>query len=101
MLLDDVEGVLWMIIMVEGCCVEMVLKLLCIVVVVDLVVILGVVLDECGIVVVGVVFEGFVMEWWVYVLEDVLVWGGFMDWVWVVIVVMDWYGVEWLVVEVN
>ena len=100
-LLDDVEGALWATAAIEAGRVDAAPKLDRIVVAVDPSVTGGAASDECGIIVAGVVCDGPPQEWRAYVLEDVSVRGGPLDWARAAIAAMERHGAERLVAEVN
>ncbi len=101
-LLADVDGALWTSDQIEVARVKEVPKLDRIVVAVDPPAGATAASDACGIIVAGIVAQGPVPEWQVYVLEDASVQGASPnDWAAAAIAAMDRHGAERLVAEVN
>lgn len=101
-LLADVEGALWSTERLEACRVQNVPELDRIVVAVDPPAGAAASSDACGIVVAGVVMQGPVADWRVYVLEDASVKGESPNgWASAAIAAMDRHGADRLVAEVN
>ncbi|MFP1645163.1 DNA-packaging protein [Pontitalea aquivivens] len=100
-LLEDAEGALWTTAALEGCRVDRAPDLDRVVVALDPAVSGHAGSDECGIVVVGAVTRGPAQDWRAFVLEDASVRGRPTDWARAAIAVMEKYGAERLVAEVN
>ncbi|MCL7464789.1 terminase family protein [Phaeovulum sp. NW3] len=100
-LLEDVEGALWTTAALEAARVDRAPDLDRVVVALDPAVSGHAGSDECGIVVVGAVTRGPAQDWRAFVLEDASVRGRPTDWARAAIAVMEKYGAERLVAEVN
>lgn len=101
-LLEDSEGAMWTSAMIEAQRIDMLPDLDRIVVAVDPPVTGHAGSDECGIVVVGAVTQGPVQDWRAYVLEDAsLGASGPTQWARAAIAMMEKWGADRLVAEVN
>nr|WP_093995087.1 terminase family protein [Octadecabacter ascidiaceicola] len=101
-LLADVDGALWTSARLEGCRINKAPKLDRIVVAVDPPAGASAKSDACGIVVAGIVSQGPVKDWKIYVLEDASVQGvSPNEWAAAAIAAMDRHGADRLVAEVN
>jgi phage terminase large subunit-like protein len=101
-LMEDVEGALWTLSMIEACRVDEVPPLDRIVVAVDPPVTGHGASDDCGILVVGAVTEGAPREWRAVVLEDATVSGASPQvWAQAALDAMRRHGADRLVAEVN
>lgn len=101
-LLADVDGALWQPHAIEASRVKVVPKLDRIVVAVDPPAGAGARSDACGIIVAGIVSQGPVSDWKIYVLEDASVQGASPnEWAAAAIAAMDRHGADRLVAEVN
>ncbi len=101
-LLEDAEGALWTLAMLEACRVELAPALDRVVVAVDPPVTGHAQSDECGIVVVGAQFQGPPQDWRAVVLEDASVAGASPSvWAEAAVAAMERHGADRLVAEVN
>lgn len=101
-MLADVDGALWTSARLEGCRVNKAPQLDRIVVAVDPPAGASAKSDACGIVVAGIVSQGPVSDWKIYVLEDASVQGvSPNEWAAAGIAAMDRHGADRLVAEVN
>jgi len=101
-LLPDVDGALWSSTQLEAVQVKDVPELDRIVVAIDPPAGASATSDACGIVVAGIVMQGPISEWRVYVLEDASVQGASPNaWAAAAIAAMDRHGADRLVAEVN
>ena len=101
-LLPDLEGALWTNAAIEAAQVNSAPPLDRIVVAVDPPAGTGATADTCGIVVAGIVSQGPVSDWKIYVLEDASVQGASPNaWAAAAIAAMDRHGADRLVAEVN
>jgi len=101
-LLEDAEGALWTLAMLEACRVELAPALDRVVVAVDPPVTGHAQSDECGIVVVGAQLQGPPQDWRAVVLEDASVAGASPSvWAEAAVAAMERHGADRLVAEVN
>lgn len=101
-LLEDAEGALWTLSMLEGARIDAPPVLDRVVVAVDPPVTGGASADECGIVVVGAATQGAPQDWRAVVLEDATIAGASPQaWAEAAIAAMERHGAERLVAEVN
>ncbi|WP_095597129.1 DNA-packaging protein [Actibacterium pelagium] len=101
-LLEDAEGALWTLAMIEAMRIEAAPEMDRIVVAIDPPVTGGASADECGIIVAGVQMQGSPQEWTSVVLEDASVQGASpQQWAEAAIAAMERHGADRLVAEVN